>query len=103
MNRLQYLLTKLAEEATEIGQIALKTQQFSLDEICPNLPYSNKERCHQEVNDLLAIVEMLNREFNFGYIPDDGEIAAKINKVNKYYNYSIDCGMVQEEIKHELK
>ena len=32
LTRYQYLLTKLAEEASEIAQIALKTQQFGADE-----------------------------------------------------------------------
>ena len=52
MNRLQYLLTKLAEEANEVGQIALKTQQFGVDEGMPGQPFTNAERTHQELNDL---------------------------------------------------
>ena len=97
LNRQQYLLTKLAEEASEIAQIALKTQQFGMDEICPQPPETNKQRIHKELNDLLGVVEMLNQECCFDYQPDDGEIAAKINKVNKYYGYSINCGQVEEE------
>lgn len=30
MDRIQYLLSKIAEEASEIAQIALKTQQFGV-------------------------------------------------------------------------
>lgn len=97
MNRLQYLLTKLAEEASEVAQIVLKTQQFGLDEICPNLPYSNKERCHQEINDFLAIIAILNDEFDFNYDPDRDQISAKISKINKYYQYSKDLGMIHDE------
>lgn len=94
LNREQYLLTKLAEEASEIAQIALKTQQFGMNEICPQFPETNKQRIRKELNDLLGVIEMLNREYEFNFIPDDNEIAAKINKVNKYYNYSIECGQV---------
>ncbi len=97
LNREQYLITKLAEEASEIAQIALKAQQFGMDEICPKLPESNKQRIHKELNDLLGVVEMLNTEYNFDYRPNDIEIAAKINKVNKYYGYSIDCGQVEDK------
>lgn len=96
LNREQYLLTKLAEEASEVAQIALKTQQFGMDEICPQLPETNKQRIHKELNDLFGIIEMLNSEYNFGYTPDDNEIAAKINKVNKYYGYSIQCRQVED-------
>ncbi len=61
MNRLQYLLTKLAEEAAEIAQISLKTQQFGLDERY-NDGLSNKERCHQELDDLNGVIQLLNDE-----------------------------------------
>lgn len=99
LNREQYLLTKLAEEASEIAQIALKTQQFGMDEICPQLPETNKRRIHKELNDLLGVIEMLNIECNFDYIPDKNEIVAKINKVNKYYDYSIQLGQVEKGTK----
>jgi NTP pyrophosphatase (non-canonical NTP hydrolase) len=95
MNRLQYLLTKLAEEASEVAQIALKTQQFGLEEICPNLPYTNKERIYQELDDLNGVLEMLALEFDFQYIVNRKAIMAKIGKVNKYYGYSKQLKQVE--------
>jgi len=94
MNRLQYLLTKLAEEATEVGQIALKTQQFGVDEKMPGQPFTNAQRTHQELNDLFAIVDMLNDEFNFGFHIDGVHIHNKKKKVNKYAAYSVELGQV---------
>ena len=96
MNRLQFLLTKLAEEASEVAQIALKTQQFGLDEVYQ--VDSNKTRCHAEINDLLAVVYMLNAEFDFGFTPNEQSIIDKAEKVNKYYQYSVDLGMVDAGI-----
>lgn len=93
MTRKQFLLMKLAEEASEISQIALKTSQFGLNEVYQ--VESNKERCHNELNDLLAIVEMLNEEFGFSFIPDNKQISEKKQKVNKYFNYSKSLGMVK--------
>lgn len=94
MNRLQLLLSKLAEEGTEIAQIALKTAQFGLHEVCEGQPLSNAERTHGEIDDLMAAVEMLNEEFGFGYTPNRARIEAKKVKVNKFAAYSESLGMV---------
>ena len=101
LTRYQYLLTKLAEEASEVAQIALKTQQFGADETCPGMNLTNTQRVHEELIDLLAIVGMLNKEFNFEFnltIEDSllDSIIAKQEKVNKYYRYSQDCNMVED-------
>lgn len=95
MNREQYLLNKLAEEASEIAQIALKSAQFGLNEVY--IDESNKKRCHNEINDLLGIIRILNVEFNFEYDPDIEQIEKKIEKVNRYYGYSKELGMVKDE------
>lgn len=94
MNRLQLLLAKLSEEGSEIAQIALKTQQFGLNEKCPGQPYTNAERVHQEIDDLMAAVEMLNEEFGFGYSPNRERIEAKKIKVNQFAEYSKTLGLV---------
>lgn len=95
MTRLQLLLTKMAEEGCEVGQIGLKTAQFGVDEKCPDQPFTNAERCYQEIDDLMAMVEMLNDEFGFGYIPSRERRDAKKIKVNKFAAYSSDLGMVE--------
>ena len=93
----QFLLMKLAEEASEISQIALKTMQFGMQEHCPGLALNNKERIHEELNDLLGIVELLNRTMNFGFKVDNTAIDKKIIKVNKYLKYSVDLGKVSSD------
>jgi NTP pyrophosphatase (non-canonical NTP hydrolase) len=92
MNRLQYLLTKLAEEASEVAQMSLKTQQFGLDEVY--IDKSNRVRLHEELDDLLTVINLLNTEFGFGYMPNEEYVINKINKIAKYYQYSVDLGMV---------
>lgn len=93
MNLKQHLLGKLAEEGAEIGQVALKTQQFGFDEQCPGQPYTNAERTHQELDDLTAIVEMLN-DLGFAYTPNRERIEAKKEKVVKFMHHSVGLGMV---------
>lgn len=97
MDRLQLLLGKLAEEAAEVGKIALKTQQFGLDESHPEQKLTNKERTHQELNNLLAIVEMLNEQFDFGFTIDREHILNKKLKVNKYAKYSEELGQLKNK------
>lgn len=92
MTRLQYLLVKLAEEASEVSQIALKTAQFGLEETYTDK--TNQKRVHDELHDLFALVHMLNTEYNFGFLPDILERDKKIAKVNQYANYSKSLGMI---------
>ena len=94
MKVLQYYLTKLAEEGAEVAQIALKTQQFGPGEVMPGQPHTNYERCHQELDDLMAVVEELNARFDFGYVPSRERIEAKKAKVRKFLAYSYDLGLV---------
>lgn len=94
MNRLQYLLGKLAEESAEVTQMACKTSNFGLDEVCPGLSATNAERLHREIDDMLTIVDMLNTEFGFNYCPDMAHVAAKKIKVEKYYEYAKSLGLV---------
>ena len=93
MNRLQFLLTKLAEEANEVGQMSLKVQQFGLDECYQE--ESNKERLHGELQDLFGIIDLLNEEFGFDFKPSKVAAHIKKQKVDKYYKYSQSLGMVE--------
>ena len=95
MKLLQYYLAKLAEEGTEVAQIALKTVQFGPDEVMPGQPLNNFERCHLELDDLNAMVEELNEKFGFSYTPNRERMEAKKVKVRKYLEFSIHLGMVE--------
>jgi NTP pyrophosphatase (non-canonical NTP hydrolase) len=95
MNKLQYLLTKFAEEASEVAQIALKTQQFGPYEIVPGGDKTNIERVNFELNDLLAVAQMINEELgSLELFDSDKFMAAKKAKVQKFLQYSVECGQV---------
>lgn len=98
MNNLQYLLIKLAEESAEIAKIALKTSQFGIHSQINGDAVNNFQMTHNELNDLLAIVEMLNTECNFGYIPNEEAIAKKKAKVAYYRNISGQLGHVHNVV-----
>lgn len=57
----QLLLGKVAEEACEVAQRALKAQQFGLDEIQEGQPYDNAYRLKNEVVDLSVVIDMLEK------------------------------------------
>ena len=101
LNRQQFLLTKLAEEASEIVKASLKSQQFGLelkladgDIVC-----TNKQLIHNEINDLLAIVEMLNEEYNFQFVPNKTDIETKKFRVNMYSHKSVNLGQLEDNKK----
>lgn len=76
MNREQFLLTKLAEECNEVAQMALKCQQFGLEESKNGEFVTNRELLHAELNDIYASVEMLN-SYGLDFKPDPEAIKKK--------------------------
>lgn len=96
MNREQWLLMKLAEEASEIAQISLKTAQFGPQEKKPGTVDSNLTRIKKEMTDLLAVMARLNIEFGYNYpILSHPGYEAKWHKLEYYYQYSISVGQVE--------
>ena len=62
MNRQEHLLTILTEECAEVAQRATKAMRFGMDEIQPGQGLTNKERMILEVNDLFAVLSMLEEK-----------------------------------------
>ena len=94
ISREKYLLTVLAEEANEIAVRASKAIRFGLSEKQPGQDLSNAARIKGEINDLLAVVDMLNSEFDLGFFESSMLQKEKREKVEKYYRYSVELGEV---------
>lgn len=86
MNRIELLLTCLAEECCEVAQAASKMNRFGMHRVFTGRDNTNAEVAHLELDDLLAVIAMLNEEFDFGYEPNRANIAAKKLKVNRMNN-----------------
>lgn len=95
-NALLIFAEELAEVATELlllqNQVS-KAIRFGIDEK-RDLPTTNRERITAEWNDLLGTVEVLAKR-GIELKPDIAAIAAKMEKVERYTNYSIELGQVK--------
>jgi len=92
MTREEHLLVILAEECNEVAQRVSKILRFGLvdpEGTEPNQPYTNKDRLILEINDLLAILEMVFGEQDYDYqmLKED-----KKRKVEKYLELSKKIG-----------
>jgi NTP pyrophosphatase (non-canonical NTP hydrolase) len=90
VNRLEHLMTILSEECGEVVQATTKAMRFGLDE-GRDIQVTNAERMRAEVNDLIAMIEMLEME-GIDLSPDYQARADKKAKVEKYLLYSAECG-----------
>lgn len=94
MNKQQYYLSKLAEEATELAQIALKCMQFGMDEVHPNTLEKNYEALIKEWNDVIACGMMVEGEDDrFESEPKAELLEMKFHKVENYRKISMGNGM----------
>lgn len=96
MTRTEHLLWIIAEEAAEVTQRASKAARFGLTEIQPEQdePLDNLRRLIYELNDLVAVAEMLEPAWM-----DERMIEAKRVKVEKFLRYSDEvCGTLQDEM-----
>ncbi|MBO6509736.1 MAG: hypothetical protein JJ979_14885 [Roseibium sp.] len=96
MKREQFLLVKLAEEANEVSQRALKAAQFGLDEVQAGQSETNEQRLQAELSDMYGIVWMLGQDHDALIEPELPQVLAKRDKVEKYRAYSVELGMVEE-------
>lgn len=98
MNNQQYLLLKLSEEASEISHIVAKTMQFGFNSTNNGaLPLTNKEQIFKELNDLTAVVELLNEECGLSYVPCANAVSLKKEAIKKYRARSQQLDFVRKD------
>ena len=99
MDKRQYYLQKIAEEALEVATAAMKCIQFGNDSRDPNDPdgLSNIDHLYFELNDLNGAVMCAYREDMFRDLPLYGYHAnEKVKKIDKYYDLCVKLGTVKE-------
>ena len=97
MNKIDYLINLLSEECNEVGQMCSKILRFGLEEVRPEQEFTNKERLIQEVNDLLAVLELLQAEgVDLTGLANSVALAKKKTKVEKFMELSRAQGKLDE-------
>lgn len=94
MTKQEHLLVILAEECAEVSQRATKALRFGLTDTRgsePNQPYTNQERLFMEINDLLAILDLLFEDIEYS-----SEVMKnhKKQKIEKYLKLSEELGLL---------
>ena len=90
MNKQQYYLIKLAEEATELAQVAIKCAQFGMDEVHPNTLEKNFEALNKEWNDVNACAILVeNTDDRFEWEANSDLLDMKFVKIEKYRKISV--------------
>ncbi|VVB51781.1 Uncharacterised protein [uncultured archaeon] len=99
MNAEDYLLSCLSEECGEVVQLVGKSHRFGLDDFYVAGP-TNRQKLAQEINDIIAVAEMLT-EFGVDLpgVFDREAQQAKKNKVYKYMAYSRERGRLDQDTK----
>lgn len=95
----QFLLLKLMEECTEVGQRCSKQIQFGKLEAQVNQPLTNAERLKQELLDLFSVVRLLQERNEVPEISDSEIEQAIVNKkakLQKYLQMSYSLGELPE-------
>lgn len=59
MNKTEWLLSKVAEEANEVAQIALKAQKYGIAGVRPGSGKSNLEFLREEFLDFITAIQLL--------------------------------------------
>lgn len=94
--REQYLLIKLAEEATEVAKLALKTSQFGFDSFHPGDPdRTNAAMLQAEISDLMAIAALIGEECHIDLTPNRDMMRRKVKAVAYYYEVSKHLSRVE--------
>lgn len=89
MNETEHLLTIIAEESAEVGQVACKAIRFGLSDVGPNLTENNRRRLERELADLMATADVL------GLCIRDEDKATKIERLKKYMAYAREVGTLE--------
>lgn len=97
LNREQYILIKIAEEAAEVIQDINKTLIFGLDEKYSKSEFSNRERIVNEITDMFALINLAHNEkiLLLPEFPVEAAVKAKQEKFEKYFKYSQELGVVE--------
>jgi len=96
MTYIEHLMSCLGEEAAEVTQAASKANRFAINGTYPD-GTGNVEMIVRELNDLYAVVEMLQElGVAFDGLGDRDAIEAKKSRVQQHMCLAIERGALHE-------
>lgn len=95
MNNEQYLLICIEEECLEVAQRISKALRFGIDEVQMGQDENNRQRINDELNDLMALLEMA-ADNKIISLPED-KLLKKVKRIkfNKFRDYSQALGIIK--------
>jgi len=90
MTKQDHLLTILIEECSEVQKVACKCLRFGQNDANPATKVTNWDELTHEINDLLAIIKLLNIE------EDGNKQLRKSAKIGYWLEYSKEKGRLRE-------
>lgn len=100
LNRKTYYLICLIEECAEVIHRTCKAIRFGMDDVQSGQAKSNQERLDEEMTDLIALrhINITAGNLTATSVPcrTAEQIQNKLNKVNKYMEYSREKGTLEE-------
>lgn len=100
LTRTQHLLCLLAEECAEVSHRVSKALRFGLAEIQPGQALTNAQQIAHEIQDVLAVIEMLEAEDALQRPADTHAIERKKAKVEQFMWYAVNCGELEDPDRH---
>lgn len=94
MNANEHLLQCLSEECSEVAHRVSKALRFGLGDIQSGQELNNAQRIRQELNDLQAVIELLDDSGVISKTPCTDAITAKKLKVAKYMEHARSNGAI---------
>lgn len=97
MNLDDHILVVAAEECNEVAKRLMKILRFGPDDIEPGQQFTARERAQQEIYDLLAALDDLDKRGIVPIPPNELAVRTKQLKVQRMLEYSRDVGRLIED------
>lgn len=95
MNKEQYLLVKLMEEAAEVQQAASKALRFGLENTDPVTGITNVDYLVSEIGDLYVAMNALESHAGISLYITNSILDAKLKKLEKFMRISAELGVIK--------
>lgn len=95
MTKFEYAMLLLSEECSEVEQRVTKLLRFGQHEVQKNQSDDNLTRLKYELSDLMNVIKYIKLEFGIDLL--DYPETNKLEKINKWIEYSRNLGTIDKE------